>query len=563
MASSSLQVARVAIKNAAQLLVDTIDELSKRSPAIIAAAAQQLRDITLSLHFGDDSFAELRSQHSRLIARVHRSETPNVEAYFDTRSLNLLFDLEKSPVSQVMGGSLDVRGEREQVLAVWRTFQLLAQRASGLRAVQALWREYRDQFPGLWGEPAHPHPPFRFSGPVSRPGNVGWSALDFLAQRYPEDQDKVEGTVSGTVRADTRMVWDGRISTPWWHLPDTPDADLMEIMTRCKARVAEELGRIIPNREPKAQLYDLMREYPAREGKGLRPTLTTATCVAFGGQSIEAIRTAAAIELFHNAFLVHDDIADESTHRRGGLTLYSEHGLGLAVNTGDAMNLLAIDTILSNLESLGLARTLGLIHEVIHMCRESLEGQAIELGWIRHGYVPPNDEDYFLMSTKKTGWYTCISPCRMGAVCAGETDPTVLDRFNEVFRLIGVAFQIQDDVLNLVGETALYGKEPLGDLLEGKRTVMMIHVFRTADKQTRKRLLELTRTPRAQKVQSDAEEILAAMHRFGSIEYAVALADQIAHQGASRFEEDLAFLPETEAKGVLRQIANYVTTRPL
>jgi geranylgeranyl diphosphate synthase type II len=439
----------------------------------------------------------------------------------------------------------------------------LAQRASGLRAVQALWREYRDQFRGLWGEPAQPHPPFRYPDPVSRPGNAGWSALDFLARRYPEDQDKVEGTVSGTVHADTRMVWDGHISTPWWHLSDTPDADLLEIMTRCKARVAEELDRIIPNREPKAQLYGLMREYPAREGKGLRPTLTIATCVAFGGQSIEAIRTAAAIELFHNAFLVHDDIADESTHRRGGLTLYSEHGLGLAVNTGDAMNLLAIDAILSNLEFLGLARTLGLIHEVIHMCRESLEGQAIELGWIRQGSVPPEDEDYFLMSTKKTGWYTCISPCRMGAVCAGETDPTVLDRFNEVFRLIGVAFQIQDDVLNLVGETALYGKEPLGDLLECKRTVMLIHLFRTADPKTRKRLYELIRTPRAGKVQSDAEEILAEMQRFGSIEYAIALADRIAHQGARRFEEDLAFLPETEAKGVLRQIANYVTTRPL
>jgi len=563
MVSSSLQEVQPVIKSAAQLLVDTVNELSRRAPAIVSAAAQQLRDITLSLHFGDDSHAELFSQHSRLIARVHRSETPTVEAYFDNRSLNMLFDLEKSPVSQVIGSSLDVRGEREKVLAVWRTFQLLAQRASGLRAVQALWREYRNQFPDLWGKPPLPHPPFRFSSPVSHLDSVGWSALDFLAQRYPEESDVVEGTVSGTVRSDTRTLWDGHVSTPWWQLSDTPDADLMEIMLHCKARVAEELERIIPNREPKAQLYDLMREYPAREGKGLRPTLTIATCVAFGGQSDEAIRTAAAIELFHNAFLVHDDIADESTHRRNGLTLHNEYGLGLAVNTGDAMNLLAIDTILSNLQSLGLARTLGLIEEVIHMCRESLEGQAIELGWIRHGTIPPNDEDYFLMSTKKTGWYTCICPCRMGAICAGETDPTVLNRFNEVFRLIGIAFQIQDDVLNLVGETALYGKEPLGDLLEGKRTVMLIHLFRAVDKKTRKRLYELILSPRTQKSQADAEEILAAMHRFGSLEYAIALADRLAHQGVARFEEELAFLPETEAKGVLRQIANYVTTRPL
>ncbi len=553
----------MAIKNAAQLLIDTVNELSNRSPAIIAAAARQLGDIILSLHFGDNSFAELRSQHSRLIARVHRSDNPDVEAYIDNRSLNLLFDLEKPPVSQVLSESLDVRGERAQVLAVWRTFQLLAQRASGLRAVQTLWREYRDQFSSIWGEPARPHTSFRFSEKLSRPSNTGWSALDFLARRYPSDDDVSGGMVSGTVRPDTRLVWDGRVSTPWWTFSNTPDADLMEIMQNCKARVAEELQRLIPVREPKEQLYNLMREYPVREGKGLRPTLTIATCSAFGGQTIEAIRTAVAIELFHNAFLIHDDIADESTHRRGGLTMHDEHSLGLAVNTGDAMNLLAIDTVLSNLQSLGLARTLGLINEVIHMCRESVEGQAIELGWIHDGLVPPNNKDYFLMSTKKTGWYTCISPCRMGAVCAGETDPTILDRFNEVFRLIGIAFQIQDDLLNLIGETDLYGKEPFGDLLEGKRTIMLIHLFRTADKKTRKRLYELIRIPRMQKTQADAEEILAAMHRFNSLEYAISLANRLAHQGVRRFEEDLAFLPETEAKGVLRQIANYVTTRLL
>jgi geranylgeranyl diphosphate synthase type II len=327
--------------------------------------------------------------------------------------------------------------------------------------------------------------------------------------------------------------------------------------------VSEELGRIIPPREPRAQLYDLMRDYPSRGGKGLRPTLTIASCCAFGGRAEDAVRSAAAIELFHNGFLVHDDISDESTHRRNVPTLHSAQGVGLAVNTGDGMNLLAIDAVLSNLATLGLARTLGLIHEVMHMCRETIEGQAIELGWIRGHAVPGRDEDYFLMSTKKTGWYTCISPCRMGAVCAGETDPRRLDPFNEAFRLIGIAFQIQDDVLNLVAEGELYGKEPLGDLLECKRTVMLIHLFREMDRPTRGRMEELIRLPRPQRSQADAEEIKAAMVRFGAIEYATQLADRLAHEGVRRFEEDLGFLPETEAKAILRQIANYVTTRRL
>jgi geranylgeranyl diphosphate synthase type II len=219
--------------------------------------------------------------------------------------------------------------------------------------------------------------------------------------------------------------------------------------------------------------------------------------------------------------------------------------------------------VLSNLPTLGLARTLALIHEILHMCRETVEGQAIELGWIHNATVPPEDRDYFHMSTKKTGWYTCISPCRIGAVCAGETDPRRLDPLVETFRLIGIAFQIQDDVLNLVGEQALYGKEPLGDLLEGKRTVMLIHLMRTADERTRERAMSILRRRRQDKSFDDAEELLACMQTCGSIEYAIGVADRLAHEGVRHFEQDLDFIPENEAKAVLRQIAHYVTTRPL
>jgi len=551
--------------SAAQLFVDTVDTLAQRAPAIVAAAAHQLQDILLSLHFGDDSHGELRAQHSRLLARVERPENPTVEAFFDNRSLNLLFDLARQPVDEILESSLDVRGERADTLAVWRVFRLLSQRASGLRAIQALWRQYREQFPDVWGRPADPSLPDPGSPTFPSPRDTGWTALDYLDHRYPEDRELYQnGVIGNTVPVPGRTLWDGRSSEPWWEIAETFDADLMETMDRAKVRVRQELlEKIIPDREPKAQLYDLIREYPSRGGKGLRPTLTIATCAAFGGRSEDAVRAAAAIELFHNGFLVHDDIADESIYRRSIKTLHEEYSVGLSVNAGDAMNLLAVDTVLSNLPTLGLSRTLGLIHEVMHMCRESLEGQAIELGWIHENAVPARDEDYFLMSTKKTGWYTTISPCRMGAVCAGQTDPAVLDKFNEVFRLVGIAFQIQDDVLNLVGETELYGKEPLGDLLEGKRTIMMIHLFRNADPATRARMEELIRKSRSEKTQAEAEEILAAMQQVGSIEYAIELADQLAHEGVRRFEEDLDFLPETEAKAVLRQIANYVTTRPL
>src|SRR5689334_17738045 len=119
---------------------------------------------------------------------------------------------------------------------------------------------------------------------------------------------------------------------------------------------------MVPRERPQtAFLYELMLDYPQREAKGLRPALCIATCRALGGTLEAALRSAAALELYHNAFLIHDDIEDESLLRRGRPTLHQEHGVPIAINVGDAMLALSLQPLLDNMGSIGLGPSLRIL----------------------------------------------------------------------------------------------------------------------------------------------------------------------------------------------------------
>ena len=258
----------------------------------------------------------------------------------------------------------------------------------------------------------------------------------------------------------------------------------------------EEIRRLLPDSGPLFDaLYRLVLDYPLRGGKGLRPALAVASCRALGGTLDQVRRSAAVLELYHNAFLVHDDIEDESEARRGEQTLHQQHGVPIAINVGDAMLGLSLEPLLENVEFLGLGPALGVLRAVARMTRESVEGQAIELDWIRRGEWQLDDEAYVSMVIKKTGWYSFMTPIHLGCVAAGARPP-LRDEMVELGRLLAVAFQIQDDVLNLEQSATRYGKEYAGDLWEGKRTLILLHALREARPADRRRMLEALHKPR-------------------------------------------------------------------
>ncbi|MDH3250987.1 MAG: polyprenyl synthetase family protein, partial [Acidimicrobiia bacterium] len=217
-----------------------------------------------------------------------------------------------------------------------------------------------------------------------------------------------------------------------------------QVLTEDRALVAEALPRFLPEREPRRWLYDLVAVYPSRRGKGLRPSLCLSAARAFGAPSVEALPSAIAIELVHNAFLVHDDIEDGSEQRRGSPTLHHQVGDSLAINVGDALAVLAMAPLRENTRVLGgrMARRIG--DEFQTMMFRTIEGQAIELGWREDSVADLEPDDYLNLVLLKTCAYTTIYPLRIGSIIGswGAVDLEAVTRFGFY---LGAAFQIQDD----------------------------------------------------------------------------------------------------------------------
>jgi geranylgeranyl diphosphate synthase type II len=324
------------------------------------------------------------------------------------------------------------------------------------------------------------------------------------------------------------------------------EAALAEYLRDSRALVLEEIRRIVPDGSPYARvLYDLMLEYPLRAAKALRPAICIATCRALGGRLEPVLPSAAVLELYHNAFLIHDDVEDLSEKRRDEPTLHESWGMPIAVNVGDAMLALALAPLLDNMRLLGMGKAVRILQAVAVMARESAEGQAIELAWVHEGRFDQRDEDYERMVEKKTSYYSFVTPMTIGAVVAGS-EPARVEALARFARLLGVAFQIQDDVLNLAADEARYGKEIGGDLWEGKHTLILLHALRMAAPAERERATSILRKLRPRR---GAARSLAELDRVESTVADLAVSGSLPHAAEARLQGDLAALRATLTRG--------------
>ncbi len=347
----------------------------------------------------------------------------------------------------------------------------------------------------------------------------------------------------------------------------TTTTDHAELIASVEDRL-REVGRLVrrsmldamPDGEPVRWLYGPMREYPSRPGKALRPALCISAGRAFGASADDLLGIAVAIELLHNAFLVHDDVADGSEMRRGRPTLASTYGLAAAVNAGDGLAVVAGQVLRRATRRFDRDLADLIFAEFDTMAMRTLEGQATEVGWQLDNIQELHPEDYLELIMHKTCWYTTIHPLRVGAIIGsrGTAELAPLVRFGFHF---GSAFQIRDDLLNLVGDESMYGKEILGDLFEGKRTLPLVHLLATAEGGDGELVRDYLGRRREERPPELVQTVRDLMDKYGSIHFTSEFAEGILSVAEDYFEQAFVDARPGSDLDFLRALVPYVWAR--
>ncbi|MCZ7356636.1 MAG: polyprenyl synthetase family protein [Candidatus Methanoperedens sp.] len=314
-----------------------------------------------------------------------------------------------------------------------------------------------------------------------------------------------------------------------------------ELQKRAKL-VDEAIPKFLPITPPD-ELYHAMRHLLDAGGKRLRPSALLLAAEAVGGKPENVLPAAVAIELVHNFTLIHDDIMDEAELRRGLTTVHKKWGVPRAIIAGDALYSKAFEILsCTRSEPVRLVESLELMSKT---CTDICEGQWMDMNFATRKDV--TEEEYMRMVEKKTA-VLFATAVKMGATLSGANNDLARSLW-DFGRMTGVGFQIYDDVIDLITPEEILGKAQGGDIIEGKRTLIVIHALSKG--------VTIDALGKSNATRSEVSAALTALKESGSIDYAMNKALNFVEEGKS----SLKLLPDSEAKKILIGLADYMIER--
>lgn len=325
-----------------------------------------------------------------------------------------------------------------------------------------------------------------------------------------------------------------------------------EYVREVASKVNSVLEEIVSG-DPKS-LYEASSYILKAGGKRLRPTLLLLSTRVVGGEVEASIPAAVAVELLHNFTLVHDDIMDRDELRRGMPTVHKIWGEALAILAGDLLFSKAFEAMFSCLDyGVSEERVLNSIKQLAWASTTVAEGQALDMSFEER--VDVSEEEYFEMIEKKTGALFKASTT-IGAIVGGGGSSEV-ESLGEYGRMLGIAFQIQDDILGVVGDEKVLGKPVGSDIREGKKTIIVIHALENLKPQDREKILSILGDRSASR--EEIEEVVEMFKSIGSIEYARDKSLKYAEMARSKLRKISP--KDKEAYQMLEELVDYVVQR--
>jgi len=278
------------------------------------------------------------------------------------------------------------------------------------------------------------------------------------------------------------------------------------------ADTASRIDSFLANRlsgEPK-DLYNASSYLIEHGGKRLRPYMVIKSCQLLGGTAKQAIPAAAAIEMIHNFTLVHDDIMDNDEMRHGVPTVHIKFGIPIGILAGDLLFSRAFETISKPYLNKSREVGLNLVTTLAKACTDVCEGQALDISMAKSSKIP-NENQYIKMIEKKTS-SLFVASCAMGAITANRKSIDVV-RLSTFGRNLGIAFQIIDDLIGVIGDPKIT-KKPVGnDIREGKKSLPILMAIKKANNQEKKIILNAFGNSSVSK--SEVEKAISTISSLG------------------------------------------------